>query len=386
MRRRVTRRLLPALVIAVLAAAVAPALPEAKAAAAGELLSYQKVDDPNYAMPGSASVYAVTYLSRGPRGTQVPVQGTVWFPKKAATSTGYPVVSWGRGTTGLGDDCGLTRAFTAQAGGPGYGNYLGPWLKQGFVLVAPDYAGIGGPGVHPYLDGLVSGANLIDGVRASRQLGDRLGIDVDKRYVTQGGSQGGHASLFAGTLASRYAPELMLLGTTAVAPPVYIDRYLALLGPTTPALPVSDYVAYLSYVLRGLAVSKPDLDVQSYLTPTGRKLFRDAETLCYPDMVKRSAGLGVGDMLAKPLDSGPLLDAVRAVQVVPTSGYTAPVLIHQGVADVTAFGPLTDQYVGDLRAKGVSVDYRTQLVGHGVGPDAQVEAAQWAHDRWRAKR
>lgn len=351
-------------------------------AGAGELLNYQRVDDPDFAMPGAGTVYSVQYNSRGADGRLTPVRGTVWFPTAAAPATGYPVVAAGHGTSGLGDECTLPRAFASA--GPSYGPYYGPWLKQGFVLVAPEYAGIGGPGVHPYLDRRVAGANMIDAVRAARQLGDRVGVDVDGRFATTGGSQGGHASLSAGDVAAEYAPELTLLGTTAVAPPVYIDRYLSLLGPHIPAVPVPDYVTYLSYVLRGLQASRPGLDVNAYLTPVGRTMLRAAETLCYPDMVARSRGLGVGDILAEPLHSGPLMAAVRDVQVIPASGFTRPILIHQGIADVTAFSPLTDQFVADVRAAGTRVDYRTSMAGHGVGPQAEVQSAQWARSLWRA--
>ena len=342
----------------------------------GSLLTVSPIRDRHFALPGAGSVYDLTYLSRGAGGTTTPVRATLWLPSSKAPRGGHPVMSYGHGTIGLGDDCRLAAGF-GQAG-PGYGKYLGPWLTRGFAVVATEYAGIGGPGVHPYLDTAVAGANVIDAVRAARAVGDRVGVPISADYATDGGSQGGHASLSASAVADEYAPELRLVGAAAVAPPVHIDRYLSLLGPHVPNLPVPDYAAYLAYVLRGLKASRPQLDVERYLTPVGRGLYRAAEKLCYRDMVARSAGIGVGAMLARPLSSGPILSAIRAVQVVPTRGHRSPVLIHQGVADVTAFAPLTEQFAADARRAGASVRVQWRLAGHGVGPEAQVESARWA--------
>ncbi|GAB07375.1 lipase [Gordonia amarae] len=371
-----------AAVLAACALLTAPA--SAAPSEPGALLTFSKVGEQAFGMPGGRAAYTLTYLSRGAGNTLTPVRATAWIPTTKAPATGYPVTAYGHGTAGLGDSCTLANAF--RAGGRSYGPYFGPWLKNGFLLVAPEYAGIDGPGVHPYLDGRVSGANLIDAVRAVRQLGAKVGVKVGREFTTSGGSQGGHASLFAGTMAPKYAPELTLIGTTAVAPPVHMDRYLAALGPYVPSLPIPDYVTYLSYVLRGLAVANPWLKVDAYLTPTGKSLLTSAETLCYPDQVKRSAGVGVGQMLTRSLGQGPLIRAVRQTQVVPVRGFRSPVLIHQGVFDVTAFSPLTELYVRDARAAGANIDYRRSTTGHDMGGATETVSAKWAHDRYLAGR
>ncbi|MFT3714421.1 MAG: lipase family protein [Gordonia sp. (in: high G+C Gram-positive bacteria)] len=369
--------------LTVLAALVAPRAAAVPQTGAGSVVSFSEIDDPNYAIPGAGDVYAIHYLSRGVGDALVPVRATAWIPTSPAPATGYPVASWAHGTRGLGDACAIHSSVFVKDG-PDYASTLKPFPQKGFVLVASEYAGIDGPGLHPYLDGRVSGANVIDAVRAVREVGRQIGVNIDKRYTTAGGSQGGHASLSAGTMAASYAPELELLGTTAVAPPVYIDRYLSQLGPDVPALPVPDYVTYLSYVLGGLKAADPSLDVDGYLTPVGRATLKSAETLCYQDMVKKTRGMGVGEMLSRPLDQGPLMAAVRNYQVVPVRGYRSPVLIHQGEADLTAFAPLTDQYVDDARAAGATIDYRKNLAGHDTGRQPLIEAADWAYGKWKA--
>ncbi|MFT3661436.1 MAG: lipase family protein [Gordonia sp. (in: high G+C Gram-positive bacteria)] len=369
--------------LALTASPVPGAAHAAQASKAGTLLSYAKVTASSFAMPGSSAVYSLTYLSRGATGT-TPVRATAWLPSGEAPKSGHPVASLGHGTQGVGRSCTLAR--TLRSDGESFRPYYGPWLRQGFALVATEYAGLGESGAHPYLNVKAAGANMIDAVRALRQLGSRIGVRIDSRYATSGGSQGGHASLSAGTMAASYAPELRLLGTTAVAPPVHIDRYLSLLGPAVPPIPVPDYVTYLMYVLRGISVSRPDLDVARYLTPTGRRLQREVSSYCYREMNTRTQGLSVGSVLAAPLAQGPLMAAIREAQVVPTTGLRRPVLIHQGMADVTAFGPLTELYVAQVRAAGTVVDYHRSLDGHVIGAEAQEQSARWAHRLWLESR
>jgi pimeloyl-ACP methyl ester carboxylesterase len=55
---------------------------------------------------------------------------------------------------------------------------------------------------------------VLDAVRAARGL---PGAGAGRSAVVFGHSQGGHAALFAGALAARYAPELDLLGVAAAA-------------------------------------------------------------------------------------------------------------------------------------------------------------------------
>ena len=306
-----------ALCLALVAALVAPPA-AADPTTAGTLISYEKIDDPNFAIPGGGDVYALYYYSRGVGDEMVPVRATTWIPTGKAPENGYPVASWAHGTRGLGDSCAISQSVFVP-NGPKYGETLKPWLQEGFILTIPEYAGIDGPGVHPYLVGRISGANTIDAVRAVRQLGEREGIAVDKKYATSGGSQGAQASLWAGTMASRYAPELDLVATTAIAPPVYIDRYLSQVGPNIPAVPVPDYVTYLSYILRGLQAADSKADVYRYVTPKGREILKAAETQCYQEMVAQTRGVGVGELLSKPLAEGDLMNFVRKYQVLPTT-------------------------------------------------------------------
>jgi hypothetical protein len=65
-------------------------------------------------------------------------------------------------------------------------------LAAGYVIVAPDYEGLGTSGVHPYLN-LSSAANsAIAAVKAAKE---HYGTQLNGAWMSIGQSQGGHASL-----------------------------------------------------------------------------------------------------------------------------------------------------------------------------------------------
>ena len=97
-------------------------------------------------------------------------------------------------------------------------------LDAGYVIAASDYQGLGAlPAPTRTSSGVVGGHQRTrlgsGGARASGGRGE-------PNFVVWGHSQGGHASLFTGRLASTYAPELRLLGVAAGAPvPNLVDLF-----------------------------------------------------------------------------------------------------------------------------------------------------------------
>ncbi|UEA59104.1 lipase [Gordonia otitidis] len=360
-----------------LALTVTSAPAAAAPSTAGTVLTAEDITDrPDAKVAGAGKVIAVTYLSAQSDGRLVPVRATIMIPAVTAPAGGYRVLAYGHGTAGLGDDCTVTDRMGHQGR---YDDWLGPWLKKGYVIAATEYAGIGGPGVHAYLDGDVAGKNIIDSVRAARVVTPRYtNSEVSRGFLSSGGSQGAHASLWAGHLAPSYAPELTNVGVAATSPPVDIADYFSVIRPGVPPVEVPDYVTYFSYVLAGLKVARPDVDVDSYLTPQGRKVVEDAQTLCYPNQGRATKGMSVGQLVARPFNEGPLIPALRSVTSVPEKGYPAPILVQQGTLDPVAFAPLTQQWVDRARGNGVTVDLRTYQAGHGVGVYAETNALAWS--------
>jgi acetyl esterase/lipase len=166
----------------------------------------------------------VTFAYTTPAGDLVPVTGVVIQPLTPPPPGGYPVVVWGHGTVGLGDPCAPSRAEPFGFAG------ARELAAAGFLLVAPDYEGLGVEGeTHPYLVGIATGDNLLDGVRLGRSFGG------GGRFVVFGASQGGHATLFARQRAGDYLPEGELLGVVAAVPVTDVRTFL-LPGRTDPTI------------------------------------------------------------------------------------------------------------------------------------------------------
>lgn len=163
--------------------------------AAGTLIRTEPVPAP----PVAAAAYRIIYRSRDRDDRDIAVSGLAVLPPAIDGARERPVVSWGHGTTGIASGCAPSRlparAFDGIDG-------LHALLAKGYVMVATDYQGLGEPGQHPYLVGASEAHAMIDAVRAARTL---PGAHAGARYATWGFSQGGHAALFTGWVARRYA-------------------------------------------------------------------------------------------------------------------------------------------------------------------------------------
>lgn len=96
-------------------------------------------------------------------------------------------------------------------------------VRNGYVMVAPDYPGLGSAGIHPFLIGEDTARSVIDGVRAARSI---PGAAAGSRYAVWGESQGGHAALWTAQTSRAYAPDLTLVGAAAAAPPTNLAQNL----------------------------------------------------------------------------------------------------------------------------------------------------------------
>lgn len=77
------------------------------------------------------------------------------------------MAAWAHGTVGLGDDC----APSTRPRSDRDAEYLGRWLREGYAVVASDYAGLGTPGLHKYLNGEAAARGVVDAVVAARAEG-----------------------------------------------------------------------------------------------------------------------------------------------------------------------------------------------------------------------
>lgn len=277
----------------------------------GWRISYTTSIDDRTPATAVATVFAATALPAGPR----------------------PVITWAHFTTGLIQECMPSLVSVPSEGIPARDRII----RQGWVVVATDYAFAEKGGPHPYMIGEGEARSALDAVRAARRMPE---LTLDDRTVVWGHSQGGHAALWAGSVGPRYAPDVKLLGVAAIAPAADLTSILAMnvavdkwLGP---------------YVARAYSRFYPDITFEKALRPEALPAAREMQKLCGflpPDHPKRLQALAMsfeGPALATSTNAAL---STRLAQNAATGAIAAPLVIAQGLADFVVPPAATAAYV-----------------------------------------
>lgn len=376
--RRLLRSLVPLTLVSLAASLVIAGCPTASAAptasadpAAGTVVSVAPLPTSVWSIPGAdaSTQKRIIYRTRGPRGTSGLSSGAIFLPTTPPPPGGYPVLSWAHGTVGIGNQCAPTLH------GPVYrdrdNNYLSHWLRLGYAVVASDYYGLGtygldGTGHHPYADAQVPGYNVVDMVRAAHRLMPSV---ISTRWAAIGQSQGGQASVAAAHVAQTYAPELRFVGSVSTGLTGYFDRAAPLVLRAAPhaalPVPIEDATAYVVFTIAGLQAAHPELGIENYLTPLGKKLVARADTACDDEMNAQLAHVQISSLFARSPASDPrVATAFAAMQHIPTAGFSKPLFIGEGYLDDTAIYPVTASLVNDMRHSGADVQFNGYWTGH----------------------
>ncbi|WP_251443000.1 S9 family peptidase [Microbacterium sp. USTB-Y] len=341
--------------------------------------------------PGSGIRHGSTRIVRFD-GEEAPETGILHLPHTAAPAGGYPVVVFGHMTTG-----GSPRS-APSLGHPGHPEWrrmsqgdalCDLLLRRGIAVLRPDYPGIGGPGVHPYLLGRPLGGSLRAMVRARRTLDDRLGDD----WVAAGHSEGAVAALFAGT-----APEpddrSRLRGVAAVTPVTRMDLSIRWSLGMPGAMPGSGVVsALIGLMLRGAATADPALAALREgegLSPAARAARRDLDHLCLTELAARDSWGGIPPGRIGGADGSALFARLyasfRENEVAALSGFRSPVRIDAARFDEVAPAPLSARLLRAYQRAGVDLTARWWPSHHSgtMRPQhAPPHVAAWIAERFR---
>lgn len=337
------------------------------------------------ALPSAARNVLVLYRSTGAKGGIVAVSGTVAIPQGEPPRGGWPVITWAHGTTGLAPVCAPSRDTDNGPEHPyivDIRTLLDGFVKRGYAIVASDYEGLGTPGVHPFLQGVPTGRNAIDMLRAARAIEPKLGT----RYAVMGHSQGGQVDLFAASLGPSYAPEFKLVGNAAFAPASGIESRLR----TIMASPKNELaLPYLLYVLQSYAATNPAIKLDRILTAEALAHLPDLMQGCMTHALSQgywSTAIAKDQFVAKP-DLKAFL-AMAAKNEPGTLRIKAPTVVFQGKDDVTVLPKDTVATVQAMCAKGNNVALKL-LDGadhNGSMKFGADEAHEWIAARFAGKK
>lgn len=345
---------------------------------AGTLISA----DPVVETPPGMQAWRVRYASTDARGRPTQLTGMVVAPREAMPREPRPVLAWTHGTWGVMSRCvpsGGENFFAITAG-------LDQAIRRGFVVVAPDYPGIGpaAHGVHPYLVGEDTARSVLDAVRAARGI---AGAAAGPRFAVWGESQGGHAALWTARRAPGYAPELSLVGAAAAAPPTeLVDNLRSGADPSLRAF-MTAFTAYSWSKHYGASLSTlGGSRTQGVIT-------RLAQNNCISLTAKPKLGMMLGVLVLrrdlKNVDLGtiaPWAGFARANSVT-TGRFAAPLLIAQNPEDKLVAPTVTRRFAQKVCRAGTRVRF-ISISGKGhetSAADSADATLAWIGDRFAGK-
>ncbi|QEK35147.1 alpha/beta hydrolase family protein [Acinetobacter johnsonii] len=169
----------------------------------------------------AASIKVMTYNMENVQGQTAKATALVMFPKVAPPTDGYRVVVWEHGTVGVGDSCAPSNNMIH----PRFKILADSLLAAGYVVVAPDYEGLGTPGIHPYLNLSSAAKSALSAVQAAK---DHYGKQLNGAWMSVGQSQGGHASLATAEYANT---DATYKGAVAGAPASSLGKIILEVAP-----------------------------------------------------------------------------------------------------------------------------------------------------------
>jgi triacylglycerol lipase len=237
-----------------------------------------------------ADATRIMYRSTDVHGNPMAVTGTYFEPYNDWPGGGpRPLLVYGPGTQGQGDQCAPSRQFNQGIHWRPYLDlafnyeelFVSTMVARGFAIVMTDYQGLGTPGLHTYVGRVPQGDAMLDAARAAKKL-PGTSLDPKGPVAFWGYSQGGGASASAAELASSYAPELKVVGTYAGAPPADLKELF-------PYADGSVLVGAVGYALNSVMTAYPEYAdaIREKLTPRGQDMLFKVADQCVAETIAK---------------------------------------------------------------------------------------------------
>lgn len=330
----------------------------------------------------------LTYKMLGQSGQEVQATSLVFTPNTPAPAGGWPIVVWAHGTTGVADACAPSKAALTDS----TKDLISKLLAAGYVVVAPDYEGLGTAGIHPFLNVKSEAYSITDAVVATRNYLSQRNLLTSKKWLTVGHSQGGHAALSAAQYASR--AQLDYKGTVAVAPASNLGFILVAGEAQVANQPIGVKIGtyaqldtYTALVTAGIRNTQPSFDYGQVFTSQISGIAAQAETICagpledvfkkaMDDYKKANGGTLDGYTRTQPnFMAVPLVKTFLDKDSQPLQAkVSTPVIIYQGLADTTVPKVATDILISNATVVGTKINsYVTGNWDHNTAMSSNVD-------------
>ena len=348
--------------------------PESLPASPGKLI---RAEAYTQSVPPGAIGWRILYSTTDINDRAIVASAIVVAPQQEA-GTPRAIIAWNHGTTGFAPGCAPSLLNSPQPLGPIPS--LETVIREGWVVVATDYAGLGTDSPHPYLIGEGEARSSLDAIRAALTF-DQL--KLENKTVVWGHSQGGGATLWTGILAPSYAPELNIVGIAGLAPATDIPALVEKAKDT----PVGKII--VSFIMNAYSQTYPDVRYDEYISGWRATFVKDIGNRCLDG---KETLFSVGEVLT--VLSGPVFTsdplqgslATRLRENIPNGPIAAPVLIAQGQTDELVYPEIQQAFVDRRCAEGQSIEYQTYKGRDHmavVAPDSPLQAnlLNWTRER-----
>jgi pimeloyl-ACP methyl ester carboxylesterase len=314
----------------------------------GDLIKSEPVSELAPELRGTVAT-RVMYRSVNAYGRPIGVTGMVFTPEEGRSPRGgWPLISFTHGTTGVGDACAPSKHPNLYW--DVYAWLVGRLVRDGFVVVATDYEGLGTPGLHPWLEIDSEARAATHAVTAARQLVP----DTSTQWAVVGHSQGGQAALGTSELATiLQAKGLTLVGAVSLAP----ASHLADLAPLADAPELGWDL--LAYAAASVKASEPDFDYGDMLVAPLLTEMPRAEVTCDIELFGYFSATysGLSGLRADFLQH-PDVASWFARNEPGQRPSSTPILLLQGADDPLVPAFVTTDLAHRLCANGDTVEYR----------------------------
>ena len=316
-------------------------------------------------------VYRSTDVETG-RSTNV--SGSLFLPKGVAPQGGWTVVAVGHEGSGIDEPC----APSASATLLGEAGHVVNLLRRGHAVALTDYQGLGMPGeVHAFLDVATAGRNMIDSVRALRNVFPF----VSSRWAAVGTDQGGGGAWSADQQAKSYAPELTMVGAVALSP---LTDASSLVDSAQNGALTERQRTTLLWALATISRQDADFPIAEYRRGIAAQHW-DALTACSGPLVHDGT---VAIKRFDPHDLAPsspeAADALRALmsrRAIPGARLDAPLSVSYQAAEDVVEPETTTTAIQRACSTGATIEWR---LDHGQVRSQREEIRQldWLADRF----
>jgi len=329
-------------------------------------------------LPEASDIQVIRYNMPNVRGKRAEATAMVFYPNTPQPQDGWRVVVWEHGTVGSGDSC-------APSNNQLNNNFKGlasSLLAQGYVIVAPDYEGLGTRGIHPYLNLKSAAQSAIYAVRAFKE---QQGNRFNGAWVSVGQSQGGHASLATAQFADE---DPNYKAAVAAAPASSLGYIISEVAPQAlnglveagqddvAKAVYAELLAYAAYVAVGIKAYEPNFNYRNIFSDRAGIVAEKAEGttgengLCLGPLITEyiqdidnylvdNPEQTVVDYpgLVENFQDNPSVKKFLEDNQPATEKINVPVMIIQGTLDMAVPYPVTDSLQQRLDGMGTTVTF-----------------------------